>query len=118
MGCELGYPMDGGHARHAAAARLIDRLRALREADRAVLDLSALGPVAIPALRHFLFRREPSGLYQPRCDAVAALAALRADEVLLDFLEAAPEVEIADPVERTGEDAVINAAARAQIPPR
>jgi hypothetical protein len=95
------------------AARLIARLKALRDADRAVLELIQLGPCAVPVLRRFLFRREPSGIYQPRCDAVAALAGLKADDVLLDFLRTAPEVEIADPVERTGEDAVINAAARA-----
>ena len=93
--------------------RLIGRLRALREVDTAVLDLIALGAPAIASLREFLFSREPSGLYQPRCGAVAALAGLRADDVLLDFLRAAPEIEISDPVERTGEDAVINAAARA-----
>lgn len=96
-----------------AAERLIARLQALYAANRAVLELIALGPAAIPALRRFLFRRELSGLYQPRCDAVAALAGLKADDVLLDFLEAAPAVVITDPVERTGEDAVINAAARA-----
>jgi hypothetical protein len=95
------------------ADRLIRRVQALRDADRAVLELIALGPRAVPALRRFLFRREPSGIYQPRCDAVAALAGLKAEDVLLDFLRAEPEVEIADPVERTGEDAVINAAARA-----
>ena len=97
----------------AGAERLIARLQGLRDADRAVLELIAIGAAAIAPLRDFLFRREASGLYQPRCNAVAALAGLRAEEVLLDFLRAAPEVEIVDPVERTGEDAVINAAARA-----
>lgn len=97
----------------AAVAEAIARLEALRDGDRAVLDLVALGRAAIPELRDFLFRREPSGLFQPRCNAVSALASLRAEDVLLDFLEHAPSVEIADPVERTGEDAVISAAARA-----
>jgi HEAT repeat protein len=96
-----------------AVAEAITRLSALREGDRAVLDLIALGRVAIPELRDFLFRREPSGLFEPRCNAVSALASLRAEDVLLDFLEHAPAVHIADPIERTGEDAVINAAARA-----
>jgi hypothetical protein len=93
--------------------RLIARLQALFDADRAALELMALGQPAILPLRRFLFRREPSGLYQPRVQAVGALAALRAEDVLLDFLRGAPDVDIVDPVERTGEDAVINAAARA-----
>jgi HEAT repeat protein len=67
--------------------------------------------LAIPALRALLFQREPSGLYQPRCQAVKALAALEAYDVLIEYLNA-PRA-IADPVERVGEDAVINAAARA-----
>ncbi|HTW54134.1 MAG TPA: hypothetical protein VME45_19760 [Stellaceae bacterium] len=95
------------------AERLIARLQALYDADRAALELTALGPAAIPPLRKFLFQREPSGLYQPRVLAVSALAALKAEDVLLDFLWNAPAVDIVDPVERTGEDAVINAAARA-----
>jgi hypothetical protein len=97
------------------AERLAERLQALYHADLAVLDLVALGPAAIPALRRFVFRREPSGIYQPRCHAVSALAALKAEDALLEFLEAAPDTAISDPVQRTGEDAVINAAARALI---
>jgi HEAT repeat protein len=93
--------------------RLIARLKALRDADRAVLELIGLGRIAVPELRRFLFQREPSGLYEPRCNAVFALASLHAEDALLDFLKEAPEGEIADPIERTGEDAVINAAARA-----
>lgn len=96
-----------------AVAEAITRLAALREGDRAVLDLIVLGRAAIPQLREFLFRRESSGLFEPRCNAVLALASLRAEDVLLSFLEHAPAVDIADLVERTGEDAVINAAARA-----
>ncbi len=92
---------------------LIERLKGLRDADRAVIDLAALGAPAIPPLRRFLFQREPSGIYEPRCNAVAALASLRAEDALLEFLQCASVVDVADPVERTGEDAVINAAARA-----
>jgi HEAT repeat protein len=99
--------------REINAEPLIARLRGLYDADRAVLELTALGPAAIKPLRRFLFQREPSGLYQPRVAAVDALAALKAADVLLDFLWRAPDVDIVDPVERTGEDAVINAAARA-----
>lgn len=102
----------GGSPEEAAEA-LIRQLQGLRCADRAVLDLIALGPAAIPALRRLLFRREPSGIYQPRCDAVFALAGLKDEQALIEFLDKAPQVEISDPVERTGEDAVINAAARA-----
>jgi hypothetical protein len=98
---------------HAEARRLVGRLQSLYDADRAVLDLIALGPAAVPPLRDFVFRREPSGLYQPRVQAVSALAALKADDELIAFLRRVPEVEIVDPIERTGEDAVINAAARA-----
>jgi len=100
----------GGSDRVAAA---IARLDALHDSDHAVLDLIALGRSAVPGLREFLFRREPSGLFQPRCNAVVALASLGAEDVLLDFLEHAPALEIPRPIERTGEDAVINAAARA-----
>jgi len=94
------------------AERLIARLQSLYDADRAVLELTALGRAALPSLRRLLFQREPSGIYQPRVHAVAALAALKAEDVLLIFLRRAPDVDIPDPIERTGEDAVINAAAR------
>lgn len=70
-----------------------------------------LGTDAVPALRNLVFRREPSGLYQPRCRAVEALAALKAFAVLGDFLRL--RREIADPIERVGEDAVVSAAGRA-----
>jgi hypothetical protein len=102
---------SGGNP-EAAAESLIRDLQTLRHPGRVVLDLIGLGPAAIPILRRFLFRREPSGLYQPRCDAVLALAGLQAEDVLLEFLDRAPQLDISDPVERTGEDAVINAAAR------
>jgi hypothetical protein len=58
-----------------------------------------------------LLQREPSGLYQARRRAVQALAALGAHDVLIEFLEL--DCKIADPIERVGEDAVINAAALA-----
>lgn len=96
-----------------SAAALIECLKGLRDGDRAVAELVALGPSAVPPLRTFLFQREPSGIYEPRCNAVAALAALKAEDTLLDFIREAWTVRIEDPIERTGEDAVINAAARA-----
>ena len=95
------------------ATSLIERLKGLRDADRAVLELVALGAPAVLPLRRLLFEREPSGIYEPRCNAVSALASLRAEDTLLEFLEQASLKGIYDPVERTGQDAVINAAARA-----
>jgi HEAT repeat protein len=90
--------------------RAIARLKSFQEgAALAVLDVIAFGKEAIPALRGVLFTRERSGLHQARCCAVAALAALGASDVLIDFLET--ERLVTDPVERAGEDAVINAAA-------
>jgi len=71
------------------------------------------GHPAVPALRRVLYERDPSGIFESRCDAVKALAAIGAREILLEFLEAPHDV--ADPVARLGEEAVINAAARALI---
>jgi len=87
----------------------IAKLKSFREGDRGVTDVIVCGEKAIPALRRMLFEREPSGLFQPRCRAIEALAGLGAHDVLIEFLEA--DRKIADPVEQLGEDAVINAAA-------
>jgi hypothetical protein len=89
----------------------IDKLKSLHDGDRGVIEIAACGRRAVPALRALLLEREPSGLYQPRCKAVKSLAALEAYDVLIEYLNA-PRA-IADPIERVGEDAVINAAARA-----
>ncbi|MFZ1963100.1 MAG: hypothetical protein WAU78_06475 [Roseiarcus sp.] len=78
--------------------------------DRAAIQLAAFGRGAIPALRTLLFERDPSGIFEPRCGAVWALASLHAYDVLMEFL--ATSREIVDPVERVGEEAVVNAAAR------
>jgi hypothetical protein len=69
------------------------------------------GPAVIPAVRAFLFKRDRSGIYQPRRWAVEVLAALHAHDVLADYLLAPHNAS--DPVERAGDEAVINAAARA-----
>jgi HEAT repeat protein len=90
--------------------RAIARLKSFHD-ELGMLDVVACGEQAIPALRSLLFERERSGLYQTRCRAVEALSALRAHDVLIEFLEA--ERRIMDPIERVGEDAVINAAALA-----
>lgn len=76
-----------------------------------MVDVVSCGTAAVLALRALLFEREPSGLYQVRCRAVAALAALHAYDVLFEFLRA--DRNAVDPVERLGDDAVINAAALA-----
>jgi HEAT repeat protein len=89
----------------------INRLKSFHGGDAGVLDVVACGQRAIPALRALLFEREPSGLFQSRCRAVEALATLKAREVLIEYLEA--KRVASDPVERLGDDAVINAAAQA-----
>lgn len=92
-------------------ARALERLMSLAQGDRGLIEVVACGARAIPSLRAMLFRREPSGLYQPRCRVVEALARLGVNDVLLEFISI--DREISDPVERAGEDAVLNAAARA-----
>lgn len=97
-----------------ACASLTDalkRLVSLHDGDEAYPEVVAFGPSAIPELRNLLFRRDPSGLHQPRCRVVDTLAALGADEILVEFL-AAPH-DFADPVENAGCQAVMSAAARA-----
>lgn len=91
--------------------RAIGKLKSFHDGDIAVLEVVACGDRAIPALRTLLFEREPSGLFQVRVRAVDALEKLGAHEVLVEFL-CTPR-DVTDPVERLGEDAVINAAARA-----
>lgn len=85
------------------------RLMSLQDGDRGVLDVVRLGRSAIPALRALLFKREPSGLYQPRCHVVEALAALGGEDVLIEFLKNSQPTR--DPVENAGDEAVLNAAA-------
>lgn len=88
-------------------------LRSEHEGDRGVVAITACGAAAVPALRDFALNRDPSGLYQARCRAVEALAALDAREALPDLLHL--PLDRPDPVERTGDEAVVNAAARALI---
>jgi hypothetical protein len=90
-----------------------DALITRPSAERTRHELTALGPAAIPSLKKFLLQRDPSGPRQLRVSAVSALAALKAEDILLEFLHDTPSFDIADPVERMGEDAVINAAVRA-----
>lgn len=90
--------------------RALARLKSSYEGVSGIAETVGLGPAAIPALRTLLFERERSGLYQARCRAVEALAALKAFNVLAEFLRA--ERPISDAVERLGEDVVVSAAAR------
>jgi hypothetical protein len=89
----------------------IAKLRSLHDGELGLVDVIACGEQAVPELRTILCERERSGLYQARCRAVAALVGLGAHDVLIEFLQS--DRTIADPVERLGEDAVINAAALA-----
>lgn len=91
----------------------IARLHSLREGHLAVPELIACGPAAVGPLRAILFARDSSGIFQPRCQAVEALSALGAKEVLMEFLAHPPEV--ADPVEQAGVNAVTSAVARALL---
>jgi hypothetical protein len=91
--------------------RAMARIRSLQDGDVGVAEVVACGGRAIEPLRALLFERETSGLFETRRRAVDALAALGAHDVLTDFVET-PHDPI-DPVERVGDDAVIDAAALA-----
>jgi len=91
--------------------RALDRLVSLREGDIAVVEAIRCGQAAVPQLRRLLFQREPSGLFETRCRVIQVLAALKAKDVLLEFLNRPNDPR--DPVESLGDDAVTNAAARA-----
>jgi hypothetical protein len=96
---------------HHSLGTAITRLISLHDGDAGVVEAIACGPAAIPALQSILSSRDPSGLFETRRRAVQALQGLRAFDALREFLSMPRD--IVDPVERTGEDAVINAAARA-----
>jgi HEAT repeat protein len=91
--------------------RAVERLRSLNDGDLALPHVIVCGERAIEPLRKLLFEREPSGLFEARCRATEALAAIGARNVLLEFLRHLPAAP--DPVEALGNDAVINAAALA-----
>ncbi|WP_412774592.1 hypothetical protein [Nitrobacter sp.] len=104
----ISYPDQTLDAR---MERALNHLTSFHDSDGGVSEVLALGADAMPALAQILTRREPSGLFQARCRAVEALAALKAFSVLGDFLR--KRRDVADPVERLGDDAVVGAAARA-----
>jgi hypothetical protein len=109
------FSSDAGNFTSGSSAgrvkNAIERLKSLHDGEAAFSDVVYLGADAIPGLRDLLFERERSGLFQARCRAVEALAALKAFGVLADFLSL--DRSLADPVERLGEDAVVSTAGRA-----
>jgi PBS lyase HEAT-like repeat len=110
-GAGQSTPQDGLHETDTEQIeRLVKSLSSLRGLEKTVIQLIALGDVAVPALQRFLLRREPSGIYEPRCWAVRALARIGAHNVLIEFLKV--DHEVSDPVEQLGEEAVMNTAAR------
>jgi HEAT repeat protein len=107
----MEHQVDHLRAANYVLQSRINRLLSLHDGDAGVLDVVAYGPSAIPELRRILCKRERSGLYEPRRRVVETLAALGAEDVLVEFLESARQFP--DPVENAGEEAVLNAAARA-----
>ena len=95
----------------ARIGRALNHLTSFHDDDGGVVEVLTIGTDAIPALSQILIQREPSGLFQVRCRTVEALAALKAFSVLGDFLR--KRRDVADPVERLGDDVVVGAAARA-----
>ena len=91
----------------------IGLLCSLHDGDRGVLAVIACGHDAVPRLQEVLLRSDPSGLFESRCRVVRALKALGSGDVLATFLSA-PRLA-ADPVQRLGDEAVVEAAARALV---
>ncbi len=89
---------------------LIERLDSLHDGNQAIDLLVVCGQKAVEPLRRYLLEGRPSHIYQPRQRAVNALAGLGAKAVLIEYL-CTPK-DIADPLTRFGEEAVVNTAAR------
>jgi hypothetical protein len=101
----VGTTDDGG-----ALAELGRALRSLHDGDRAAAEAVSLGTAAIPILRALLFESDSAGIFEPRRRAALALAALRAYDVLREFV--ATWEPAADPVQRMGDEVALGAAAR------
>lgn len=93
------------------SAKTIESLLSLHSGISGEIALLKCGAPAVPALREFLFTRVPSGIYQPRRSAIHVLSALHASTVLRDYLMSLADAS--DPIERMGDEAVANEAARA-----
>jgi HEAT repeat protein len=87
----------------------INKLKSLHESGLGIVEIVGCGSAAIPALRALLFAKEPSGLPEIRCRAIDALSALKAHDLLIEYLSIAHDA--ADPVERLGDDVVVGYAA-------
>lgn len=103
--------LSSGSSAPSCLDQAIEKLKSLHDGEKGLIETVSCGGKAVPRLRELLFEREPSGLFQTRCLAVKALAALKAFDVLADYLRA--QHEALDPAERMGGEAVANAAARA-----
>ena len=88
----------------------LERLTSLHDGDAGASEIIRFGQDAVPLLHSVLLTRDTSGFFETRRRAVAALETLKAYRILREFLSS--ERWIADPIERTGEDAVVNAVAR------
>lgn len=97
---------------------LIEKLQTLHESDRATGELIALRERAVPALKGFLLGGRPSTVFQPRVNAVRALAqigvanqAVNQDvkRILIVYLRSARKLD--DAAIAMGEEAVRNTAA-------
>jgi len=93
----------------ASPEAVVGRLRRLHDGEEALHDVAMLGDAARGPLQALLTEREPSGIYQPRILAARALGTIHAEDILLAFLKAPRFPD--DPVERAGEEAVVNGAA-------
>ena len=98
-----------GEARISAST--VESLLSLHSTISGEIELLKIGTAAVPVLRQFLFTRVPSGIYQPRCSAVHVLTTLHANVALRDYLTSVSDAS--DPIERMGDEAVVNEAARA-----
>jgi hypothetical protein len=88
----------------------LQKLQSIHESERGAVELIAMGNRSVPALRRFLFQGKPSTVFQPRMNAVEALARLGARDVLLEFVKT--PIQSTDPAVRFGEEAVLNTAVR------
>lgn len=88
----------------------ITRLESLHDSDRAVLELIAAGRQSLPALRDFLLKGRLTSVFQPRLNAVKAIAGIGGRDILIEYLRS--PMRTGDPVIRLGEEAVRSSAAR------
>ena len=90
--------------------QLIAELVSLVGSADTIRKLIPYGDDAIAALRTYLLKGTPGSVYQPRQQAVFALAELGARDVLFEYLRAKRKIE--DPVIRGAEEWVESSAAR------